>query len=194
MSDQYDDGRYDGVPDEGGGRYYPDGILAPPEPNCLIAAGGWHAPLDTVPGWPFRPRGGTRHHHRKESTTMPKTENEIALEKARELITTLSREAELLEAKVKKERRVKAPSMLGQAGAAYSIDLRFKPGGKIYRFLLLQTPTGWYTTATGEAHSHFKSWDALLDWLDGDMIAEHTGLRRLASTQTAPVLPARTNG
>lgn len=175
-------------------RYYPNDVCVPPppEPNCLIAAGGWQTPIEILPDWPFGPSSGNLHHHRKESTTMPKTQNEIALEKARDLITTLSREAERLEAEVKKDRRTKAPSMLGLSGAAYSIDLRFKPRGKIYRFLLLQTMTGWYTTGT--TSNYFKSWDALLDWLEGPEVHSHTGLRRLASVPGEPVLTARTNG
>lgn len=124
---------------------------------------------------------------------MHKTQNEIALEKARDLIETLSGEVERLEAEVRKERRPPEPRIVPDGmGEPFIVDVMFRPGGKIYRFLLLQTHKGWYTTGV-DKHDYFKDWSALLDWLEGPDVHGHSSMLRLIRHGAGAALPARSN-
>ena len=51
----------------------------------------------------------------------------------------------------------------------------------LYTFLILKTPIGYFTTGQGK-NAQFRTWDLLLDWLEGDDIESHTGLEIMVPT------------
>ncbi len=69
------------------------------------------------------------------------------------------------------------------------VRVRFDTNSKVYTYLLIKTPVGYFTTGYGET-AHFTDWDAVCDWLESGDIAWHTGVELLAGTGEL-ALPAR---
>lgn len=71
-------------------------------------------------------------------------------------------------------------------GDTLAVDVRFSTRGKPYRFLLLRTPNGWYTTGLHKANNYFPTWEALAGWLTGPDVAWHSAM--IALTEGPVVL------
>lgn len=191
MKDQYDDGRYDGAVTESPGgwrtpdsqrpewpfdRYYPDGILAPPPRLAHTSIG--YLPITAR-------RGGIKYPTQKENTVTTPRDPEAELKVLNELRDELNARA----AKLRKEIRDRVPEP-GPESDAFAIDVKFSTRGKPYRFLLLRTPGGWYTTGRAPENSFFPTWAALVAWLEGPDVAWHSALISLSMHQIVAWNPA----
>jgi hypothetical protein len=155
-------------------------------PGHIELAGGWCIPKDQMPGWPFDRlltpvRGGMKYPTpTKETHTMAENENTQdsaeMLEEMLEMRKRLDLQIAKMQKLIHKQRYPKVPSKAD--GDMYMIDVKFDPAGKTYRFLLLRTPNGWYTTGTGDT-AHFETWTALVDWLRGPDVHWHGAMQKL---------------
>lgn len=82
---------------------------------------------------------------------------------------------------IRKQRYPKAPPV--SAGNMFGVNVKFNPNGKMYKFLILRTPGGWYTTGTTPDTLRFDSWAALIDWLRGPDVHWHGALFQLNETE-----------
>jgi hypothetical protein len=193
MSDQYNDGRYDALPDEDdfadtsigyvpvtaprGGIKYPP----PPERNCVISPGGWHTPVSQLTGWPFR---GTLHYHPTKEENMQKSTPQEQLQKAIEAQSKIGQVIDSLKAQIAAEI---PPTPRASLGEAFSVTVKFQRPGKSYRFLILRTERGWFTTGTANT-GHFRTWKELVEWLHGGDLAWHSRMMPLDVTHADDAL------
>ncbi len=66
-------------------------------------------------------------------------------------------------------------------GDMLSVRVRYITSSIQYNYLIVKTQRGYFTTGSAEK-SFFHSWDNLLDWLDSDDIAWHSGVEVLTGT------------
>ena len=180
MADQYDDGGYTEL------------------------AGGWCVPDSQMTGWPFGPRLPSRHYsdgiladeHGFAHTSIgyvPITARRggikyptkgSAMPSMNHQLTALKNKQENLAAEIANlERKIKARRTAPPATqSAWTIDVRFIPGGKLYRYLIVRVDGSFYTT--GVENSAFTSWNDLLEWLDST--AEHSALIPMRTDYTVP--------
>lgn len=136
-------------------RYYPDGILAPEKPVYF----------------PPIPRGGIKYPPVTEEARMKSLENQLA--DLRQTQLKLNKQIEDVAAQIKAAQTLPPPPA---EQAMWSINVRFSPGGRAYRFLILRVGDRFFTTGTGD-QSRFESWRELVDWLG--TVHEHGPLRPL---------------
>jgi hypothetical protein len=165
-------------------------------PGSLVAAGGWSIPKDQIPGWPFDRllvpiRGGMKYPTPTERTHTMANENEEFLSEMLDMRAKLDEKIRDMQKILRKQRYPKVPSKAD--GNMFGVNVKFSPTGKVYRFLLLRTPNGWYTTGTDQRNAHFETWTKLIDWLRGPDVYWHGALFTLIESG-ASVLEAERNG
>jgi hypothetical protein len=141
-------------------------------------SGGWCIPASQMTEYPFAPRGDIKYH--AKGTNMPSLNHQLtALENKQ---TNLAAEIANLKRRIKNSRPAAPP--LDQH--AWTIDVRFSPGGSLYNYLILRHSGMFYTTGTGD-DGKFMTWGSLLDWLGG--MASHSALLPLQIdyAKTAPL-------
>lgn len=74
-------------------------------------------------------------------------------------------------------------------GDMLAVRVRYRTNAIQYNYLIVKTSRGYFTTGTGDK-AFFHSWDNMLDWLDGDDIAWHSGIEVLTGTGEV-AFPAR---
>ena len=114
-------------------------------------------------------RGGIKYHmstKQKEALMAQTFDQKLAALRNKQ--ENLAAEIANLERTVK-ARRTPPPS----DQAAWTIDVRFTPGGQLYNYLILRHNGVFYTTGTG-SDGKFFSWAQLLAWLDE--MASHSAL------------------
>lgn len=179
MSDQYDDSRYDSPsPGIEHGRYYPDGILQPypMDPGLRILL---EHPITVQRGGIKYPSKGTTMARAKMTTAQ-----ELVL--AEETRTLLDQKITELRAKAEKEKVPPAPRE--SHGEAFSVTVKFTVPGKGYRFLILKTERGYFTTGQEPKTGYFPSWAAFIRWLHGGDVAWHSAMVPLDVTHADRVL------
>lgn len=67
-------------------------------------------------------------------------------------------------------------------GDMFAVDVKFKEGGRAYRFLLYRYGGVWFTTGGRPEHSQFENWPALVKWLRSDEVHWHSAVCRLQLT------------
>lgn len=124
-------------------------------------------------------RGGIKYPKTK-GHTMPKLTPQQKLNKHLEMRALLDLEIADLQQEIK--RRPSEPGK--ECGDGFVVDVRFSTRGKAYRFLLLRTPGGWFTTGRG-SNDFFADWDDLVDWLKGPDVAWHSPMHALRADGVA---------
>jgi hypothetical protein len=125
------------------------------------------------------PRGGIRYPTPKE-TDMPENDytDEQMLAEAMDYRRRLDEQIKKLQQRVMTSRYPKVPA--AKDGNMFGINIKFTPGGTVYRFLILRTPAkGWYTTGQAPETKHFEDWTALVDWLRGPDVYWHGEMYQL---------------
>lgn len=145
MSDQYNDGRYDALPDE----------------DDFADTSIGYVPITA-------PRGGIKYPTKEEN--MQKSTPQEQLQKAIEAQSKIGQVIDSLKAQIAAEI---PPAPRGSLGEAFSVTVKFQKPGKSYRFLILLTERGWFTTGTGNT-GHFRTWKELVEWLHGGDYAWHS--------------------
>lgn len=176
MSDQYDDGRYDRLPEE-----ELELMQISPELNFVRAH-------------PFTVQRGGIKYPKPKGTTMTLTPKqkvrklEAELDKNLDLQHVLQLRADDLRAEIKKV-DIPNPPPRG-AGDMFVVSVQFAPHGQHYTYLLTRSGVRWYTTGTKEDQKMFPSWEALCAWLE--TTHWHSNLGQLAEVG-ARKFPTRHN-
>jgi hypothetical protein len=101
-----------------------------------------------------------------------------AAKELRELAERAIAMAAKLENEAKQESPPEPPVSRGHE---FRIAVQFKPGGKIYTYLVLrvrkslQAKYEYFTTGTGDT-GYFPNWEEFVAWLEGDKVNLHGGL------------------
>jgi hypothetical protein len=187
MSDQYDDGRYDGDMN----------------PGYIEMPGGWCIPAEQAPEpftFPRIQRGGIKYPKPPSvldgvseearrfivhnwnipgRNTMPErlTKAQIAheLKLNTELINTLHRSRAFLQKQMATALPAEPPSNC----TMFTVSVRFKMRGTRYQFLILRSGKKYFTTGTKAEHAKFDSWQALCEWLEGPDVYDHSDIEVL---------------
>lgn len=172
--------------------------------------GGWCIPDDQMTGWPFNRsvtaippdfpfnnldrlltpiRGGMKYPTQKGADVPKKLTAAQELKLAEETRDLLDQKIEELREQAKREAIPPAPRE--SLGEAFSIHVKFggTPRARSYRYLILRTPTGWYTTGLNREDSFFASWNALVKWLRQDSVAWHSRMVPLDASHADCALP-----
>lgn len=115
----------------------------------------------------------------------------MASETKAQRVRRLQREIDSIESTIEKKRQQlqKIESRVEPEADFLMVRVRFDTNAKVYTYLLVKTPVGYFSTGYGDT-AHFTDWDAVCDWLESRDIKWHTGVEVLAGTGEM-ALPAK---
>ena len=84
-------------------------------------------------------------------------------------IDSLIRAREILDAKIEAALdRIPEPDLDGDTVVWF--QAQFPYSQKVYTYVALKTPIGWFTTGQKDVHK-FRTWDDMLDWFDENNVS-----------------------
>jgi hypothetical protein len=122
----------------------------------------------------------------EDSPVTPTPTTDTAQQEAEELQNLLALRSQLdervkeLKDRAEKRQYPDPPKIDYPNGDSFSVDLQYKAGGKVYRFVLLRVEGRWYSTGS----ERFETWKEVIDWLRGPDVYWHSAFYRLTNGGT----------
>lgn len=155
MSDQYDDGRYDG------------GDVHNAMIERMAATSIGYVPITAR-------RGGIKYPTSKGTPVATTPKKLTPKQKVRKLEAELDSNLTLQQTLAQEEGRLRAdirkydiPDEPPARHDMFRVAVQFSARGPQYSYLLTRSGGRWFTTGTKEEHKVFPSWAALCEWLNG---------------------------